>query len=1089
MKNFYLWFILLLLMLTVTGAGRARPIIVPDQTAMRLDEIGLYEVGYALRGGPEVRLPVGWTSGLDSPTGAACESAGVQNGREAWLLHVPWRGHTGITFQDFTLQLPQVPKIILRGTTALRADAVGKSDGVTFRVFVKGQKRLEVNRADSDWQPFDLDLTSEAGNTVTIRFETDPGPQDNSSFDFALWGDRQVILTGFAPMVKPHPAPPALDLRRLASRQNGSVVPLSGFTGKTGARVTPTEAILRYQGADGRLEYHWKPGDSGDYLLGSVMLHAKMTGDTPVQVPLAGQAGLDWTEKTTQTRSRLTPIAGGSGARLTRAYSVGGQTATVTVTGQIEGKSLVFDVSCDRPVLRGLTGGDWGPTMRRRQIGVPYYSDPIWFLPRENLFTGAFLDWTTSQASSQDRTRAVYEARTDGTRNLLHERLIYTAAWHFAETLPNIPNPPSPFRADLAKRVMLDIWGGSFADVQAHLHTLAEDGFGPGAAIIHVWQNAGYDNGLPTHVPANAEQGGDAGMTALVGEGKRDGIKMALHENYVDYYPNYAGFTDADIARAPDGSRVNAWYNPGTKIQSFAVKPTHILPLAKTQGPEVVTRYGSDACYLDVHSAVPPWFHVDADATQPGAGKFDTVWDAHRALWAYERGLHHGPVFGEGNNHWYWSGYLDGVEAQFGQGWRDGQGTSAPLLVDFDLLKIHPLQLNHGMGYYERWWEHGPDKSRGLMSLLDQYRMQEAAYGHQGFLGGEAWHDAGLSWLESHLLPPLTSRAALASPIAIDYFDGAGWKDTTATAKAAGDWSRVRVRYDNGLTVWANGSDAPLNAVNGVTLPRYGWLAVGNGFRAGTSLRSGVVSDLAETPDSVFVNARPAEDWQTPGTTRLRPTVAQVTPTGPRSFRFTYHWEVGQALPTDYQCFVHFVQPGKDDGRENIRFQQDHALPSPTSQWKPGQTITDGPWDLTIPADLAPGDYPWTIGLSAPGGGRLTLQGQSDAHSRIVLGVLHVTASGLTFTPTPPDTSDLNTPVNHDNRILDFGAIRTNGSVFVRREGTDWVLRPFPRDRPFTVELSNARFGHPASATVTSGWWRLPLTGAAVYRWPAGGVK
>ncbi|MDQ2798045.1 MAG: hypothetical protein M3Y13_00195, partial [Armatimonadota bacterium] len=111
MKNFCLWFTLLLLMLVVTGAGQAHPIIVPDQKTMQLDEIGLYEVGYALRGGPEVHLPVGWTGGLDSPTGAACESAGVQNGREAWLLHVPWRGKTGVTFQDFTLQLPRVPKI------------------------------------------------------------------------------------------------------------------------------------------------------------------------------------------------------------------------------------------------------------------------------------------------------------------------------------------------------------------------------------------------------------------------------------------------------------------------------------------------------------------------------------------------------------------------------------------------------------------------------------------------------------------------------------------------------------------------------------------------------------------------------------------------------------------------------------------------------------------------------------------------------------------------------------------------------------------------------------------------------------------
>jgi len=1088
MKHTHFLLSILLLALALPGAGWAAPVIVPDQPTMQLDDLGLYAVGYALRGEPEVRLPVGWTSGIESPNGAACQSGGIQNGRGAWLLHVPWRGHTGVTFQEFTLRLPRVTKIVLRGATALRADGVGKSDGVTFRVFVDGQKKLEVNRADAAWQQFDVDLTGWAGKTATLRFETDPGPQDNPSFDFALWGGRQVVLTGFAPVVQTHPVPPPLDLRRLMSRQNGNVAPPSGFAGRTSVHVTAQEAALRYGGADGTLEYHWKPG--GNALLGGLTLRAAMTGDAPVTLPLAGGASLDWTGAATPTGTRLTPAPGGGGATLTRTYQVAGQTATVTITGRIQGKSLVFDIVCDKPVLSGLHGGDWGPTMRRRQVAVPYYSNSIWFLTRENLFAGAFLDWTASGASSQAGTRAVYDARTDGTRNLLRERLVYTAAWHLAETLPNLPNPPSPFRADLAGRIMLDIWGGSFATVQARLHTLAESGFGPGTAILHDWQRSGYDNGLPAHVPANPSLGGDPAMAALVGAAQAGGIEMALHENYVDYYPNFEGFTDTDIARAPDGTRVGAWYNPGTKIQSFAVKPSRILPLAKTQGPEVVQRYGSAAGYLDVHSAVPPWFHVDFEAGQPNAGAFHTVWDAHRALWAYERDLHHGPVFGEGNNHWYWSGYLDGVEAQFGQGWHDGSGTGAPLMVDFDLLKIHPLEFNHGMGYYERWWAHGPDAGRSLLSLLDQYRMQEVAYGHQGFLGGEAWHDPALSWLEPHLMRPLTARTALADPIAIDYLinvpDGSRWMDTTAAAKtdAQGAWSRVRVRYGSGLTVWANGGGTPLT-VGAVTLPPNGWLATGAGLHAGTTLRSGIVSDMAETPDSLFVNARPAVDWETPGTMRLRPTVAEFVPTGPRSFRAVYHWTVGQALARDYGCFVHFVQPSLGDTREGIRFQQDHALPKPTSQWKQGETVTDGPWNVSVPADIAPGDYPWTVGLDAPGGGRLTLQGMSDAHSRIVLGTLHVTADGLTFTPTPPNRGDTNAPVNHQGRVLDFGAIRTNGSVFLRREGTDWTLRPFPRDRPFTVELSAARFGHPASTPIIGGWWRLPLTGAAVYRWPA----
>ena len=209
MKHFFRLFASLIFMGAVTGMALPAPVIVPDQPVMRLDDLGLYQVGYALRGGPEVPFPIGWIGGLDSPTGAACQPMGVQNGREAWLLHCPWRGKTGVTDQDFTFRLPRVPKITLRGATALRADAVGKSDGATFRVFVDGQKRLDINRTDSAWQMFNVDLTSDAGKTVTVRFETDPGPRDNPSFDFSLWGRPPFGTDGVCATDCPPPRPAA----------------------------------------------------------------------------------------------------------------------------------------------------------------------------------------------------------------------------------------------------------------------------------------------------------------------------------------------------------------------------------------------------------------------------------------------------------------------------------------------------------------------------------------------------------------------------------------------------------------------------------------------------------------------------------------------------------------------------------------------------------------------------------------------------------------------------------------------------------------------------------------------------------------
>ena len=1075
---------LALLSLGISAFGT--PILITDGPTLPLDEIGSYSVGYQLRGEPETKLPEGWTGGLDSPTGTACQTAGSQHGKAAWLLHCPWRGRTGVAFQDFTLVLPRATPITLRGDTALRADAVGKSDGVVFRIFVNGAKRFESNRADAEWQPFAIDLTADAGKTMTLRFETDPGPRDNPSYDFALWAERRLEMPGLVPSSAAlHPAPPPLDLRRLASRQNGSVVPPSGFDGKTEVQVTPAEAILRYTGIDGTLEYCWTPGDR-DSPLGKVVLRATQTGGQPKEIPLATQGRLEWTANAILTGSRLTTLSPGGdsapGAVLTKHYTVGGTNATLTVTATLQGKSLVFDFSCDQPLVGALEGGGWGPVMRRRPISLPYYSLPILFLDAENLFTGAFLDWTISQASSHTGTRAAYDPRTNGSRNLLREKLVYTAAWHLDETLPNIPNAPSPYRAELSNRIVLDIWDGSFALLQQRFHALVQGGWcGPAVALVHNWQFGGYDNKLPRHVPANPGLGGDPALAAFVQAAEHDDIRVALHENYVDYYPNAPDFAETDIARAADGSRVKAWFNPGTKIQSFAVKPTRVLPLAKTQGPEVLRRYGGSACYLDVHSAVPPWFHVDFESGQSDAGEFRASWNAHRSLWAYERDLHQGPVFGEGNNHWYWSGLLDGVEAQFGQGWSDNAGTSAPLLADFDLLKIHPLQLNHGMGYYDRWWQRGPDAGHPLPALLDQYRMQEAAYGHEAFLGGEAWHDPGYAWMESHLLPPLTARTALSPVVAIEYDAGGTWLDASAAAKARSDFSRVRVRYEGGLTVWANGSDHPWQ-VDEATLPRNGWMARGSGLNAGTLLRQGRVSDLSDTPESAFVNARPDIDWQERGLTRVVPAVAEFRALGPRTFRVAYRWTAGQTLKQDYGCFVHFFPVGANSTPEVISFQQDHRLAVPTTQWKPGFVLADGPWDFTVPTSTTPGDYVWTTGLYRDDEGRLALQGRSDGRRRTILGTLHVAPDGTLGFAAAPSVEAM---TGGTAATLDFGSIRTDGSVLVRREGDDWVLRPFPDDRPFAVELDASRFGAPATAQVVNGWWRLVLTGQPVYRWPA----
>jgi hypothetical protein len=1046
--------------------GSAPAVIVPPAEVTDFNEIGLAAAGFVRSDGTEVLFPSGVGHVHDEATGARVDPTAQHLGQPACFMHGPYRGGTGDSFQEFILQLPAVPAGVLTGLTALAAGAE-QSDGVTFRVRVNDTIAWSEHRRGSAWQPFAVDLARWTGHTVRLRFEVSPGPAGNSSFDWALWGGRRLLLPGYTASASRRPDPPPLDLARLSSQENGSWAPLSGFAGETRVDLREHAAVFTYRGADGELAYTWIfPTNDAAAPLGRFTLRATLAGDTPVEVPLGHGATLAW-DRAVQSGPAT---AGRRGDVIVCTRTIAGPSgpaATLTLRARLEQKSLVLEVACDQPWLEAVDEGDWGPVAFRRRVAVPYCGPGPDFLPAENLFVNRFPDWTASGASTFHGARAVYLPLTDGTRHAVRERFIFSAAWHLAEVLPNIPNPASPWRADLARRLVLDVWDGrGFDQVARSLDDLARVGVRDGLILLHIWQRDGYDNALPAHVPARAAQGGEAAMRELSATAKRLGYRLALHENYVDYYPNYEHFTTNDVSLNATGGLIKAWLNEGTGVQSFAVKPSAILHLSREQSPEIHRRYDTTASYLDVHSCVEPWFHVDQRAGEPGAGTLSAVWNAHRALWAYHRKVHAGPATGEGNRHWLWSGWLDGVEAQFGTGWPNEAGRTAPLLVDFNLLRIHPLQLNHGQGYYDRWHGKTPPWGDGMpMAVLDQYRMQEVVFGHAGFLGHGLWRDPAAAWLEQHLVGPVTVQHAEDRVARIRYFVDGRWVDTTAAAKL-GRFDRVQITYARGLTITANGADDDWT-VEGWRLPAFGWIATNRGFTAGTVRKDGVVVDLVESPDYRMAHARPASAWR--GLGGPEPVTVQVAefqalPARPpddregaggedRKVRFSYRWKSGTALTRDLRVFVHFdVADGSRDGWKTVT-QQDHRLPQPGGTWSNGTELVDGPYTFRAPE--ADGRYAWFIGLWDDAG-RLAIEGADDGGSRIRLGDLVVAAGGqsIRFEPAPAAASRsawFRRHLNGDERAVDFGFVKTAGGVVQRRVDGVWrteVFSPAPDTKP-----------------------------------------
>ncbi|MBU0611501.1 MAG: hypothetical protein KKI08_26730, partial [Armatimonadetes bacterium] len=913
--------------------------------------------------------------------------------------------------------------------------------------------------------------------TVTLRLQVEPGPKKSPSFDFSYWGDPKIVAgtaqTSRADLLrsllsrKAIRATAGVDLKALSNNPTVGVTPSNLLPCRNALKQTGEGWTFSYTCGDADITYTYRPqtGTPADFTCtvdGQAPFVPAMESGVIVETAVEGG-----TRRSLLTGGKAERITGdAAGLKVRWQYDRDGQPLTVDWTYGIRGKALTVAVACAEPVLAGLSLGHIGPVPLRQTIGVPYLLQrpALMYLPTPGVFVQRYLNWKVSNASYCPGGEAIYDKKTDGTRNPLFEEGYVAISPNVAEVLPNIPWAPSPYLKLLGDRIMLDVWGhhkGTFGGSAENLRDLKDNGIDHLAIINHVWQRFGYDVKLPDHVPANPAWGGDEGMIAFGKAANDSGYVWSCHENYIDLYPDAPSYDETAAVLKADGTKSNAWYNKGTKVQSFGLKCNRARGYAEQNAPYIHKTYGTTAAYLDVHTCVPPWHQLDHQADQPLAAMARANVKYDGELFQYMRDTHEGPMFGEGNNQFYWAGQCDGVEAQVSGG-EDHQ----PFL-DFDLLKIHPQMVNHGMGYYERWLSEGRNSRWGFtvgnVTDVDKYRAQELAYGHAGFIGSISTNNVQWVAKEHHLCHPIQALYGTAKPVSISY-EVDGQLVPASVALVVGDTTRQCLKYDSGLTVYANWRAEPWQ-VGKMTLPQWGFLAEGPRTKVWTALQGGKFADYADCPEYVFADARTSFNmpYRTGGVD-IEPTLKEFKPLGGNRFALTYEWIVNGKLDQDVHCFVHFTNEKTTSENADIVFQGDHAPPKPTSQWQPGERIVDGPHAVTVP-DGPLTQFDIVIGLYSKSG-RVSLKGPSVGDQRILLGTLEVTREGEKATGVKlADIServreltqtalDFGERLNPAGTMLDFGKIATDGSVKVNLEKSRLVVFPYPRDQQFTVTLN-----------------------------------
>jgi len=870
------------------------------------------------------------------------------------------------------------------------------------------------------------------------------------------------------------------------------VNPVSSQAATAAITTTSTGFTINVQSGSENIAYQWVAPDTGSlWTIGSVLVTDSVAGASP-QGQIALGSHIDWIGPAGVLQSVTYQTTGTLAATLSYLSSSG--TTHLTLQPAFDGNFAVIRLSADQANIQDIYLGQLPSDPTIQGISVPYYSQAVNYFSSLDLFENSYFDAFASSASSLTSMGTFYATNEKGIANTLKDTWRLSVSQSIMNVLPFPGHPASPYMSRLAGRMVFDIGGGSFPTIASQLAHLGDYGINNCVAIVGNWQRLGYDNGLPLQYPASVALGGDAGMREIGSAAQADSCLYALHENYTDYYPNYPQYNAAATMRNPDGSQQFAWWNPTTGIQSFATKPGLFITNAQTQSPLIHKQYGTNATFIDVNSSAVPWWRQDYDPATVGSASFGSYRDGSVALWAYERNVERGPVLGEGKYHWFWSGLLDSVEAQFGaESIPITNGLEAPLFVDFDLTRIHPLQVNYGMGYYVRWMPGGTTITS--TTALDAYRMQEIIFGHSPYLTDALWSSVPRALLEQNLVSPLATRYTLQTSNAIAYYVDGAWSDASSAAKT-GEFSLVQVSYPNGDTIIANSGSSNVTW-NSLQIPQYGWAAIGNGLLAYTATLGGQIADYSQTPTSIYANARNLADILSENTLAT-PSVASFTQTGPDVVQIQLAWNVNSPAPgTAYQEFIHFVSSQTPPGSNALSGAAGGSPVVPTSSWTVGESIVDNPITIYLPPTMPDGTYQVRVGLYS-GSQRAVLYGNNDGNQRYTVGSVTMSNGGssISFTPISIAVSTADPRMNSAGTVVDFGTLRTDGMVMLQQTGqtnASVTLSSYPRSRDVVIQINSTDVPAPSSLTCDNGdvitpvvsgnYWQVDLRGRKHCAW------
>lgn len=551
-------------------------------------------------------------------------------------------------------------------------------------------------------------------------------------------------------------------------------------------------------------------------------------------------------------------------------------------------KSLVIEASADTTSISGFSVGKVKGVTDPVLTEVPYLVmrgdrgepsvSPVILSGREGFFS-AFLDWYVSEASMLKGDHgerkdgivinggSIYHPKTDGIRNKPFERLVLSASQRFQETLPFIPNPPNPTNEQTKDAVWMTHMGYTWKipDPDYYPELLKKyqrwRAFGLENIHLRLHVNAFRNYVNPRTAPPvmnatiDPDIGGDEAMRAFVKGMQALGYRVGPYTNYALASPvAFEDWTSDLPALRPDGN----WRFGEGPVN--ALKPVKALEIQEKWSTRLREKFGFDCVYPDQLTCIPLWYGTDYDARTEGAGKFTTPFRVWAQSLRDDGRIFQGPVLSEGMSQWMLAGFADsyaqpGIKLSHAL---NGPDVEYDTIVDFQLLRIHPLSNDTGYGLRVLF-------AREPQPVTpDPLLAAQIAYGNIGHLFERPNADMPENMLlKSYFMIKGLQPWYANEPVTDIAYHADGKLLTTEEAirgRTIGN-DQVFLRYANGLEVFVNRNrkGKNWNIMRGdaeYILPPHGYYCELPGkVTVWSALRDGLRRDYADTEKYLYINA------------------------------------------------------------------------------------------------------------------------------------------------------------------------------------------------------------------------------------------